>query len=73
MAGRPAQLYDLATDLGETHNLATTQPEVTERLVATLEAWNSQLIAPVFLGSSVKNEDWGPGGANQRKNRNAGQ
>ena len=62
----PPELYDLAADPGETENLATGKPEVSARLVATLGAWNKELIAPVFPGSSVKNEDWGPGGANQK-------
>ena len=62
----PPELYDLATDIGEKENLADAKPEVTARLTATLDAWNKELIAPVFPGSSVKNEDWGPGGANQK-------
>ncbi len=66
--GQPPELYDLAADLGEKENLATAKPEVTARLVAALEAWNKELIAPIFPGSSVKNEDWGPGGANQKNN-----
>ena len=35
-----------------------------------------ELIDPVFPGSSIKNEDWGPGGANQKKappQKNAGE
>ena len=62
----PPELYDLAADPGEKENLATGRPEVAARLVATLEAWNKELTAPAFPGSSVKNEDWGPGGANQK-------
>ena len=62
----PPELYDLAADLGEKENLAAAKPEVATRLAAALDAWNKELIAPVFPGSSVKNEDWGPGGANQR-------
>ncbi len=64
---QPPELYDLAADLGEKKNLAAENGELTTRLTATLEAWNKELIAPVFPGSSVKNEDWGPGGANQKK------
>ena len=62
----PPELYALVTDPGEKNNLATAKPEVTARLTAALEAWNKELIAPVFPGSSVKDEDWGPGGANQK-------
>lgn len=65
---RPAELYDLATDIGEAKNLATEKPDVTTRLSTSLAAWESELIAPCFLGSSVKSEDWGPGGANQKAN-----
>ncbi len=35
----PVQLYDLATDPGERKNLATTHPEVTERLTRLLEQY----------------------------------
>lgn len=59
------ELYDLDTDIAESNNLAEKQPEVTQRLLTALENWNKELIDPVFPGSSVKNEDWGPGGANQ--------
>jgi arylsulfatase A-like enzyme len=48
--GDAPQLFNLARDLGETKNLAATEP----RLVADLEklrtAWNAQLVPPVFLG-----------------------
>jgi arylsulfatase A-like enzyme len=64
--GRPAELYDLVADVGETRDLAGEKPQVAARLVAALDAWDQELIAPVFPGSSVKNEDWGPGGANQK-------
>ncbi len=60
-----AELYDLSEDAGEMNDLAAKEPEVTADLVAALVAWNKELIEPVFPGSSVKNEDWGPGGANQ--------
>lgn len=33
------ELYNLATDLGETRNLAATQPDVSRRLSAALETW----------------------------------
>ena len=61
------ELYDLASDISESKNIAADHPEITARLTATLEAWHQELIPPVFPGSSVKNEDWGPGGANQKK------
>jgi arylsulfatase A-like enzyme len=70
--GQPPELYDLAADVSEKSNVAGANPEVTTRLLAALEDWNKELVAPVFPGSSVKNEDWGPGGANQKDNPNAG-
>ena len=63
---QPVELYDLAADLAEKNNVAAAHAEVTARLTAAQDAWNKELIAPVFPGSSVKNEDWGPGGANQK-------
>ncbi len=68
---QPAELYDLASDVGEAKNLATEKPDVLRRLSVSLAAWESELIAPCFLGSSVKSEDWGPGGANQKANPKA--
>jgi arylsulfatase A-like enzyme len=62
----PPVLYDLAADIAESKDIAAEKPEVASRLTAALEAWKKELIAPVFPGSSVKNEDWGPGGANQK-------
>jgi len=69
--GKPAELYNLASDPGEKQNLAAEQPDLKKRLASTLADWRKELVAPVFPGSSVKNEDWGPGGANQKNNPNA--
>ncbi len=63
---KPAQLFDLAADVGETRDLAGEKADVAARLGEALDAWDRQMIAPVFPGSSVKNEDWGPGGANRK-------
>lgn len=38
----PVQLYDLATDLGETKNLHDQHPEVVEKLTALLEKYKSE-------------------------------
>ena len=65
---KPAQLFDLTTDLGEKNDLAAAQPAIAQRLAASLAEWRKGLKEPVFPGSSVKNEDWGPGGANQKTN-----
>jgi arylsulfatase A-like enzyme len=68
---KPAELYDLGSDLRESNNLAAEKPELAAKLTATLDAWDKELVAPVFPGSTVKSEDWGPGGANQKKRVNA--
>ena len=64
--GKPAMLFDLASDLSEKNDLAAAQPAIAQRLAASLAEWRKGLKAPVFPGSSVKDEDWGPGGANQK-------
>ncbi len=64
--GMPDELYDLATDPGEQHNVVSTHPEVAKKLAQSFSDWEREMIDPVFLGSSVKSEDWGPGGANQK-------
>ncbi|MFO0939999.1 MAG: sulfatase-like hydrolase/transferase [Pirellulales bacterium] len=66
LEGQQPQLFNLANDLRESSDVAAIQPEITQRLMADLDQWKAQLVAPVFPGSSVKNEDWGPGGANQK-------
>ena len=70
--GSPDELYHLVDDIGESKNVASTKPEVAARLASSLEGWTKELIDPVYLGSSVKNEDWGPGGANQKDRPKAG-
>lgn len=47
------QLFNLATDLGETKDLAATQPEILGELERLRVAWNAQLIPPVFEGLMV--------------------
>ena len=65
--GQSAQLFDLASDLGEKKDLAADQPDIAQRLAASLAEWRKGLKEPVFPGSSVKDEDWGPGGINQKE------
>ena len=47
----PPELYDLATDLGESRNVATQHPEVASRLAAAAAEWNRGLVAPVFVNN----------------------
>lgn len=64
--GRPAELYNLERDLGETTDLAKAQPAVLTRLMAELSAWDQELIDPVFPGDTGHQ-------ANAKKNPNQAQ
>ena len=44
-------LFDLEADIAESTDLAAQQTEVVERLLALLDAWESELVEP----------HWGPG------------
>ncbi len=44
--GRPAELYDLAGDLGEQNDLAGQQPAVVRKLSATMASWQSMMGSP---------------------------
>lgn len=41
--GTPPELYDLATDIGEQHNLIATQPEQAAKLAKRLAAWRTEV------------------------------
>lgn len=45
---QPAELYDLAADIGETTNLASEQAETAAALQLACEAWNRTLVAPLW-------------------------
>jgi arylsulfatase A-like enzyme len=62
---KPAELYQVSNEIGEKTDLASEHPDVATRLTASIATWEKELAPPAFLGSSVKNEDWGPGGENQ--------
>ena len=44
----PLELYDLAADIGETRSVLAAHPEVAERLQKLHDAWNAELIEPLF-------------------------
>ncbi len=44
------ELYNLASDVAESKNLASEKPDVTTKLLAALEGWDKANIAPVFGG-----------------------
>ncbi|OYV03362.1 MAG: sulfatase, partial [Verrucomicrobiales bacterium VVV1] len=48
--GKPAELYDLAADIGESKDQSATHPEVVTKLSAELDAWDKELIPPAFAG-----------------------
>jgi arylsulfatase A-like enzyme len=52
--GGQKELYNLEQDVGETRNLADSQPEVLQRLETARIQWNKQLIPPVFEGAYDK-------------------
>lgn len=47
-ADRPAELYNLANDLAEQHDLASEQPERVQAMFAKLFTWEMQLERPLF-------------------------
>ncbi len=65
--GKPVELYNLVSDRDEKTNLADAQPELRDRLATLLADWKKLTVSPIFPGSRIKNEDWGPGGANEAK------
>lgn len=46
--GGAAQLYDLTKDIGEKHDLSSTEPGILADLEKRRAEWNKQLISPVF-------------------------
>lgn len=55
-----AELYDLAVDIGETTNLAATNPDKVRELAGLWESWNGGLVDPA----------WTPGGGGKAKRKN---
>ena len=49
-ANETDQLFDLEADVAESKDLRAEKPEVAAQLSARLDAWNAQLIPPVFEG-----------------------
>jgi arylsulfatase A-like enzyme len=46
----PPQLYDVVADVGEEHDLAWRKPEIVEKLSTAYDAWNRQLVPPLWEG-----------------------
>jgi arylsulfatase A-like enzyme len=52
---QPASLYNLQTDIGETQNLAATQPGDVDALKALYNQWNIETIPPLWLNNTEVN------------------
>jgi len=50
----PTALYNLASDLGETTDLASQNPDRFKQLKARFEEWNSELVDPLWKGKQRK-------------------
>jgi arylsulfatase A-like enzyme len=50
LPGGQPELYDLASDIGETKNLATEKPEIVAELTVAITDWEKGTIPPVFEG-----------------------
>ena len=50
----PAQLYDLAADVGESSDLADRRPDDVAKLTALWSAWNAELAAPLWPGRQAR-------------------
>jgi arylsulfatase A-like enzyme len=46
-AGQP-ELFDLAADISESRNIAAEKPEIVAKLTKGHEAWNGEMIPPIF-------------------------
>ncbi|QIF03994.1 sulfatase-like hydrolase/transferase [Roseimicrobium sp. ORNL1] len=62
-----AELYNLDKDIGETNNLAASEPEKVKELAAEWEKWNSELVAPKWLPGNAGKK----GGAGGKKRQAA--
>lgn len=47
----PTKLYNLADDIGESRDLAAAQPEKVKELETIWQAWNAQLVPPLWGGT----------------------
>ena len=45
--GKPTQLYNLETDIGETTNLIAKHPEIAEELRSLYASWDAQMPGPL--------------------------
>jgi arylsulfatase A-like enzyme len=65
-----AKLYNLASDIGETNDLATAKPEKIRELKAKWDAWNATLVKPLWGDDKTDND--GPEPATPPKKKRKG-
>ena len=53
------QLFDLAADIGESKDLATSQPDVLRRVQAAYARWDSEMTAPRWIRQDRNNSEVG--------------
>jgi arylsulfatase A-like enzyme len=68
-----ARLYNLASDIGETKDLATAMPEKVNELQARWDAWNQANVQPLWGGGRGDSDGAGPDAKGaKRKRKQAG-
>lgn len=63
------KLYNLATDIGETKDLAAAQPEKVKELQSKWDAWNKDNIKPAWGSQHTENDGATPGSRPAKKNK----
>jgi len=64
-----AKLYNLKDDLGETKDLAASQPEKVQELQSMWDAWNKSNVAPLWGGGESDSDGDEPGAASGKKGK----
>ncbi|MEY4088431.1 MAG: hypothetical protein RJB55_702 [Verrucomicrobiota bacterium] len=67
------RLYNLATDLGETRDLAAAMPEKVRELQAKWDAWNAANVKPLWGGQHLDHDGDEPGAPKRRAKKKAAQ
>jgi len=62
-----AKLYNLATDIGETKDLAAAHPDKMKELQAKWDAWNKSNVAPLWGGGKSDSDGPEPGAPAKKK------